>query len=158
MLSPGKSGGRMRYFLDAEFNGFGGELVSIALVPEDQSLPPFYEAIACANPTAWVKDNVLPILETLPLSRADVTDRFADYLLDDPAPLLVADWPEDIAHAAQLLVTGPGRMKPIRSICFELVDPDIIGPGKPSAVPHNAYHDAVALRAEVLAYEQRMAR
>ena len=42
----------MRYFLDAEFNGFGGELISIALVPEDLSLTPFYEAIDCAEPTA----------------------------------------------------------------------------------------------------------
>ena len=25
----------MRYFLDAEFNGFGGDLISIALVPEE---------------------------------------------------------------------------------------------------------------------------
>jgi hypothetical protein len=94
----------MRYFLDTEFNGFGGELISIALVPEVQSLAPFYEAIECTNPIAWVKDNVLPVLET------------------------------------------------------RLVDPDIIGPGMSGATPHNAYHDAVALRAEVLAYEQRMAR
>ena len=148
----------MRYFLDAEFNGFGGALISIALVPEDQTVAPFCEAIECADPTAWVAENILPILGTRPLTRAEVTDRFADYLLDDPDPLLVADWPEDIAHAALLLVSGPGRMKPVRSVRFELVDPDIIGPGKPSDVPHNAYHDAVALRGEVLAYEQRMAR
>ena len=25
----------MRYFLDTEFNGFGGQLLSLALVPED---------------------------------------------------------------------------------------------------------------------------
>lgn len=148
----------MRYFLDAEFNGFGGALISIALVPEDESVAPFYEAIECADPTAWVIENALPVLATKPLPRAEVTDRFAYYLLDDPDPSLVADWPEDIAHAALLLVSGPGRMKPVRSVRFELVDPDIIGPGAPSAVPHNAYHDAVALRGEVLAYEQRMAR
>ena len=76
----------------------------------------------------------------------------------DPDPLLVADWPEDIAHAARLLVTGPGTVKPLRSIQFQLVDPDIIGPGKPSDMPHNAYHDAVAPRGDVLAYEERMAR
>jgi hypothetical protein len=79
-------------------------------------------------------------------------------LLDDPDPLLVADWPEDIAHAARLLVTSLGKMKPVRSIHFQLVDPDIIGPGNPSDMPHNAYHDAVAPRGAVLAYEERMAR
>jgi hypothetical protein len=146
----------MRYFLDTEYNGFGGELIAIALVPEDDSLAPFYEAIACRTPTPWVAENVLPVLGTEPITQRALADRFADYLINDPDPLLVADWPEDIAHACMLLVTGPGLMKPIRSIRFELVDPEIIGPGTPSAVPHNAYHDAVALRAEVLAYERRI--
>jgi hypothetical protein len=148
----------MRYFLDAEFNGFCGALISMALVPEDVNLAPFYEAIDCADPTDWVRENILPVLQAEQRTRDRVADLFADYLLDDPDPLLVADWPEDIAHAARLLVTGPGEMKPVRSIQFQLVDPDIIGPGKPSDMPHNAYHDAVALRGEVLAYEQRMAR
>lgn len=105
-----------------------------------------------------MRDHALPVLDAEPLPRAEVTNRFADYLMNDEAPLLVADWPEDIAHAARLLVTGPGYMKPVRSLRFELVDPDIIGPAVPSAVPHNAYHDAVALRATLLAWEQRTAR
>lgn len=146
----------MRYFLDAEFNGFGGELISLALVPEDAGMPFFYEAVACPEPTAWVAEHVLPVLATTPLSHAELADRFADFLIDDADPLLVADWPEDIAHAARLLVTGPGQMMPIRSMRFELVDPNVMGPGALGAVPHNAYHDAVALRAMVLDYERRM--
>ena len=148
----------MRYFLDTEFNGFCGELISIALVPEDASLAPFYAAIAIDEPTEWVQANALPVLGIEPQSREAVRDLFAAYLSNDPAPLLVADWPEDIALAARLLITGPGYMKPVRSMSFELVDPDIIGPGVPSTVPHNAYYDAVALRATVLAWEARMAR
>lgn len=147
----------MRYFLDAEFNGFGGELISLALVPEGAGVPPFYEAIECPDPTPWVAEHVLPVLETKVISRAELADRFADYLIDDADPLLVADWPEDIAHAARLLIVGPGRMKPIRSIRFELVDPGIIGTGGTNQAPHNAYHDAMALRAAVLDYERRMA-
>ena len=148
----------MRYFLDAEFNGFGGELISLALVPEDASLPPFYEAVECVEPTAWVAQNVLPVLKTTPLSRTEAADRFAEYLIDDEDPLLVADWPEDIAHAARLLITGPGQMKPVRSLRFQLVDPVIVGAGdSANETPHNAYSDAVALRAAVLDYERRMA-
>lgn len=146
----------MRYFLDAEFNGFGGDLISLALVPEDAALLPFYEAITCPEPTEWVAEHVLPTLQTRPLTRAEVARRFTDYLIDDEAPLLVADWPEDIAHAAQLLIVGPGRMAPVRSLRFELVDPLIVGPVPPSDVPHNACSDARALRAAVLAYERRM--
>ena len=147
----------MRYFLDTEFNGFGGELISIALVPEDEDTAPFYAAIASASPPAWVTEHVLPVLAATSLSRGEVADRFAHYLLDDEAPLLVADWPEDIAQAARLLVTGPGRMKPVRSLQFELVDPDIIGPGVAGTEPHNALEDARALKATMLAWEQRMA-
>ncbi|MGH6653052.1 MAG: hypothetical protein ACREB7_18180 [Sphingopyxis sp.] len=148
----------MRYFLDTEFNGFGGELISIALVPENAALAPFYAAIPVADPTAWVRANALPVLDAEPQSRDIVRDLFAAYLMNDPAPLLVADWPEDIALAARLLISRPGYMKPVRSLRFELVDPDIIGPMAASAVPHNALHDAQALRATMLAWEARMAR
>jgi hypothetical protein len=149
----------MRYFLDAEFNGFGGDLISLALVPEDAAVPPFYEATECADPTPWVAEHVLPVLRTKVVTRAELADRFAQYLIDDEHPLLVADWPEDIAHAARLLITGPGQMKPIRSIRFQLIDPVIVGAGGSGGVvnetPHNAYSDAVALRTAVIAYEAR---
>jgi hypothetical protein len=145
----------MRYFLDAEYNGFGGELISLALVPEDKALAPFYAALDCDEPTAWVAEHVMPVLAVPPVHHDVLADGFAEYLIDDEDPHLVADWPEDIVHAARLLVTGPGRMKPIRSMRFELVDPEIVGP-VPSEIPHNAQSDAEALRAAVLGYEERM--
>lgn len=145
----------MRYFLDAEFNGFGGDLIAIALVPEKADAPPFYAAITCAMPTPWVAMHVLPVLGIEAFSRSAAADGFAAYLTDDPDPLLVADWPEDIAQAALLLVTGPGRMKPLRSMRFELVDPVLMAPGPASATPHNALSDARALRAMVLEHERR---
>ena len=147
----------MRYFLDTEFNGFGGELISIALVPENDGLAPFYAAVECQNPTPWVVEHIIPVLDVEQETRSGLVDLFADYLGDDPDPLLVADWPEDIAHAARLLVIGPGLMKPVRNIRFDLVDAALVSSGEGSAVPHNAYHDALRLRADVLAYEKRMA-
>lgn len=147
----------MRYFLDAEFNGFGGELISLALVPESDQRPPFYEATECPDPTPWVAEHVLPVLRTEVLTRAELADRFADYLADDPEPHLVADWPEDIVHAARLLITAPGQMKPVRNIHFQLIDSLLVGAGAANELPHNAYHDAVALRSAVLDYERRTA-
>ena len=35
----------MKLFLDTEFNGFGGKLISMALVPEDKTLPEFYKEL-----------------------------------------------------------------------------------------------------------------
>ena len=79
----------MRYFLDAEFNGFGGELISLALVPEQDGLPPFYEAIRCDAPTDWVAENVIPVLETRPLGREEVAQRAVETPGEHhPLPLL----------------------------------------------------------------------
>ena len=147
----------MRYFLDTEFNGFGGELISIAMVPENDGLAPFYAAVECKNLTPWVVEHIIPVLDVEQVTRSGLVDLFADYLGDDPELVLVADWPEDIAHAARLLVIGPGLMKPVRNIRFDLVDAALVSSGEGSAIPHNAYHDALRLRADVLAYEKRMA-
>jgi hypothetical protein len=144
----------VRYFLDVEFNGFGGELISLALVPEAEDVPPFYEAVQCDQPTLWVADHVLPVLDTPPVDRATMARRFEAYLGDDPDPLLVADWPEDIAHAAMLMVIAPGRRMALDRIRFEMLDSIGFDSAAMSAVPHNAYHDAAALRTYMLARER----
>lgn len=144
----------MRYFLDTEFNGFGGELVSIALVPEEDGAAPFYEAIICDAPTEWVARHVLPNLRTAPLDRATVAKHFVAYLSDDEDPVLVADWPEDIAQAAMLLIVAPGRRSAIDRITFKMLDPLGFDAAALSAVPHNAYYDALALRDHVVTRER----
>lgn len=136
----------MRYFLDAEFNGFGGELISIAVVPERPHAPHFYEAIICEEPVPWVQRHVLPKLRTEPRQRAAVAIDFAGYLSVDPEPEIVADWPDDIAHAAALMSDGHGRRHVLSSVRFRLLAPSGFAADSRSAVAHNAYHDAVALR------------
>lgn len=66
----------------------------------------------------------------------------------------MANWPEDTAHAARLLVIGLGQMKPIRRIRFVLVDPSLFGIGE-STAPHNAYQDTSALRSRPRDHERR---
>jgi hypothetical protein len=70
----------MRYFIDAEFNGFGGQLISLALVPEDEDAVPFYEALACANPNSCVIDHAVPALQKQPISRPEMISKLATYL------------------------------------------------------------------------------
>ncbi|WP_131116436.1 hypothetical protein [Lichenihabitans psoromatis] len=144
----------MRYFLDAEFNGFGGLLISLALVPQEPDYAPFYEALPCAAPEPWVATHVLPVLHTKPISRPAMIAKLGAYLRDDPAPVVVADWPEDIAHLAQLMVTGPGYRLASPRLIFELLDLPLFDSETLSEVPHNACYDARALRTYVLA-EQR---
>jgi hypothetical protein len=144
----------MRYFIDAEFNGFGGQLISLALVPEDRDAVPFYEALPCTEPEPWAAEHVLPVLQTRPISRPEMIAKLAAYLLGDSEPVVIADWPEDIAHMALLMVTGPGWRMPSPRLRFELLDLPLFDSETLSDVPHNACHDAIAFRAYVLAEER----
>jgi hypothetical protein len=144
----------MRYFLDAEFNGFGGQLISLALVPENEQAAPFYQALRCAEPLPWVVEHVLPVLQTGPISRPDMVATLAAYLRNDEEMSVVADWPEDIAHLALLMVTGPGWRMTSPRLRFDLLDLPLFDSEALSKVPHNAYHDAVALRTYVLSEER----
>ena len=147
----------MRYFLDTEFNGFGGELISLALVPEhgDQE---FYAVLPLPGEVhGWVRRNVIPYLHSVPeglhrgpVSRLEAAAEVARYLAADPDPAIVADWPEDIAHFCALIVTGPGEIAPVRSIRFEFLSSPGFSTAVNSRVPHNALHDARALRDFVL--------
>jgi hypothetical protein len=149
----------VRYFLDTEFNGFGGALLSIALVPEDGA--EFYATLACADDILpWVERNVVPYLDHVPIglvspkvSRRDAATELSHYLAVDPAPVIVADWPEDIAQFCNLLMTGPGEMVPVPQLTFELVPLGGFSTAANSAVPHNALHDARALKDHMLGLE-----
>ena len=141
----------MRYFLDCEFNGFDGPLIAIALVPEAEDHGHFYAVLPCPQPTPWVADHVLPRLGAGPQPRELVVAAMAAYLSRDPEPMLVADWPEDIAHAAALLVHRGRRMVP--HVRFDLINLPGFDTATMSALPHNALADAQALRREVLTRE-----
>ena len=143
----------MRYFLDTEYNGFGGALLSLALVPEDGG-EEFYVTIACPDPLdAWVERNVIPYLDTVPeglrsprLARGAAAEALAQWLLHDENPEIVADWPEDLAQLAMLFVTGPGRMLNVPALTLRFEPLQSFSTAANSAVPHNALHDARALR------------
>ena len=142
----------MRYFLDTEFNGSGGALISIALVPEhgDQE---FYTSVPVEDAVhPWVERNVMPYLRHVPpgvdnhMSRAEASAHVAHYLEGDAEPVIIADWPEDIAQFCMLLLTGPGDMVTVDGLRFELIRTPGFSTAANSQVPHNALHDARALK------------
>jgi hypothetical protein len=149
----------VRYFLDTEFNGFGGTLLSLALVPEDGE--EFYAIIASDDPLhPWVERNVIPYLNHVPIGqkcapigREQAASAVAAYLAPDLEPLIVADWPDDISQFCSLLLLGPGRMVPLPTIDFQLLPLPNFSTSHNSKVPHNALHDARALRDHVLHME-----
>ena len=142
----------MRYFLDTEFNGFNGALLSLALVPEDGD--EFYVTLACADPIVpWVERNVIPFLDHVPvglvaprMERLEAAKAVSAYLASDPEPELVADWPEDFTQFCSLLMTAPGEMVPVPPLTLRLMPLQGFSTAANSAVPHNALHDARALR------------
>ncbi|HET9812215.1 MAG TPA: hypothetical protein VFP57_00970 [Sphingomicrobium sp.] len=149
----------MRYFLDTEYNGWAGALLSLALVPEDGE--ELYLTLDREGPLdPWVERNVVPYLDTVPdalvsppMSRADAARTIAHYLAGDPQPLIVADWPEDLAQFNALLVIGPGVMAEVPPLRFEFLPLSGFSTAANSKVPHNALHDARALRDHVLGWE-----
>jgi hypothetical protein len=149
----------MRYFLDTEYNGIGGALLSLALVPDDGD--ELYITLKTADQLVeWVERHVVPYLDSVPeqlscprLSREDAADALEGYLRHDEQPLIFADWPEDIAQFCNLMITGPGDMVEIRNATFRLVPMSNFSTAANSRVPHNALHDARALRDHVLAME-----
>ncbi|MFL6830634.1 MAG: hypothetical protein ACJ8D5_08480 [Sphingomicrobium sp.] len=108
----------------------------------------------------WVERNVVPYLDTVPvplvsprLSRGEAAEMIAHYLAGDPQPVIVADWPEDIALFNALLLTGPGTMVEIPALTFRFVALAGFSTAANSKVPHNALHDARALRDHMLTLE-----
>ncbi len=144
----------MIFYLDTEFNGFGGDLLTLALVPEDPNVPELYLArndLSVLKLEPWVRDNVLPIVD---LSNAKPTytapSFFSGYiqacLKRYKEVTIVADWPDDIRYLMMCLITGPGMMVDLASlnICLRRCEPwpnDL-----KDQVQHNALCDARALR------------
>ena len=147
----------MRYFLDCEYNGFGGALLSLALVPEDSG-EELYLTLDCAGSVEpWVERNVMPYLDQVPdalrlprVGREAAAQAIAMYLALDREPEILADWPTDIELLCGLLSVTPGRMVAIPDLRFRLLRLGGFSPAENSAVPHNALHDARALREHVL--------
>lgn len=156
----------MKYFLDTEFNGFGGELISLALVREDgESL---YLVYPEPKPWyfAWPRENVVPLLWSIPtgaggiagvyepseetVDQADGARLIATFLKGDESPEIVADWPEDVAHFCRALLVGPGKRVKTAALRFTIENIEAYPTTLEGAVRHNAWWDAMALRQKVM--------
>lgn len=148
----------MIFYIDTEFNGFGGDLLTLALVSEDLSVPPLYLArndLQMLIIEPWVKENVLPIIDLIGSSptytQISYFGRYILQYLQHNAPdgeiTIVADWPDDLRYLMMTLITGPGMMVNIKQLdmCLRRCKPwptKLLG-----QTQHNALCDARALRA-----------
>lgn len=131
----------MNLYIDCEFNGYQGELISMALV--DATGRHWYESLGCVNPVPWVAENVIPVLNiSPPVSRIEMRRSLVRFLSRYESIRVIADWPCDIRYFCELIVAGPGirvETPPLAMVILHGLDAR-------STVPHNALEDARALR------------
>ncbi|MFL6730662.1 MAG: hypothetical protein ACJ8D6_05250 [Sphingomicrobium sp.] len=162
----------MRYFLDTEYNGWGGALLSLALVPEDGAQEFYVTLDWTGTLEPWVETHVVPYLDVVPdalvsprLDRERAAKTLSAWLVQehelqalaafpDPSTIeIIADWPEDISQFCMLLLKGPGAMVEVPPLTFHFVELPGFSTAANSKVPHNALHDARALRDHLLTLE-----
>lgn len=130
-------------WLDTEFNGFGGALISMAIV--DEAGASVYFALQCDNPEPWVAENVVPVLGIAPTTRRAAQASMRMFLHRFARATIVANWPDDIKHFCAFMVDGPAECLAVPPLTFEL-RMDLGATADRSSVPHNALQDAIALR------------
>jgi hypothetical protein len=134
-----------KIFIDCEFNEFGGDLISMALVAE--SGQEFYEVLNLENDEkygSWVFANVVPWLDKEPIDKQLFQQRLWQFINQWEEVHIIADWPDDIKYFCTSLITGPGMaintpLKLTMQIDRELTTDT-------SKIPHNALEDARAIK------------
>jgi len=133
----------MKIWIDTEFNGHGGELISMALVAENGK--EWYGVRDHDYPIdPWVREHVIPFLGQDPDADSTLHESLNQYLHGFDSVHIIADWPADIAHFCRFLECKPGcRIGPL-NMTFE-INSDLPDTAAFSAIPHNALEDARAL-------------
>ncbi|WP_041299560.1 hypothetical protein [Hyphomicrobium sp. MC1] len=131
----------MTLFLDAEFNGFQGELISLGLVSDNSG--EFYGVRQLPKKLdPWVKVNVIPCLGQQPESDDALRGRLAVFLQTHRGETVIADWPEDLAKFLGFLSKGNRLVGPATLEVRLVLQQPLY-----SETPHNALSDAQALNA-----------
>ena len=146
----------MRYYLDTEFDGHNGTLLSLALVAEEGESLHLRTSDRATDP--WVIANVEPLMDSHdasviahdvdPNAVGAITVNFFKLHRDRTPTVIVADSIVDIGRFCRALSTGTdgGWCSFDGDIQFEVHDVACYPTDLPGAVQHNAWWDAMALR------------
>lgn len=144
----------MKYYIDCEFNGFGGRLISMAITSQDLT-ELFYEVLESNTYSGpgipvdpWVQRHIIPVLNKSPIGVAQFQKALSDFLHNAKRTHgkvhIVADWPEDLTHLTKMLICGPGTMISAPNLTLEL-NRNAPPTASISKIPHNALEDAISL-------------
>lgn len=134
--------------VDCEFNGFGGQLISMALVTEhgDEWYKVLDYDLIHPEIDPWVRDNVMPVLFADPISKDQFRESLKAFLERQHKPVIVADWYTDLMHFFQCFQGQDHSQSMHIPLKAELL-PDM--KFIPSDVPHNALFDARSIMATI---------
>lgn len=129
----------MNIYLDCEFDGHTGPLMSMAMVAEDGR--EFYEVLNHDPVDSWVKLNVSTHLNKPAISDRQFRDKFIEFLLQFDKPNICVDWYVDLHYFFRWFggKTYPDSFAYACTTEIQLIDQ------LQSALPHNALEDARAL-------------
>lgn len=128
-------------FVDCEFNGFGGELMSMGIAASDGQ--EWYQVRAMPSDLdPWVARHVVPVLNAPLVGDEAFRRRLHNWLTQFQKPHVVADWYTDLVHFFESF-RGDSHAQSLAFPCTAEIRPCKYT----SAVPHNALEDAKAIRA-----------
>ena len=144
-----------RFYIDCEFDGHGGPLLSFAIVDENGGA--LHLRVNDAGPVCdpWVAENVIPIMgdcpgftlfASVPLNHVG---RELREFIGTCDPVIIADSPVDIGRFCQALSTGEDggwASADYPLMRFEVHNVDCWPNEMLGGVQHNAAWDAMALR------------
>lgn len=143
-----------RFYIDCEFDGHNGPLLSIAIVGaahDGLHIETNFDEVT----DPWVRDNVVPLMDSDWAPQSVVADLYEvgnllrAYIGDCQSPVIIADSPVDIGRFCQALSTGEDGQWASADyplMRFEVHNVDCYPTDLPGAVQHNAWWDAMALR------------
>jgi hypothetical protein len=143
----------MRYYIDCEFDGHNGPLLSMAIVC-DEFVNIHINVINRAT-DPWVMANVIPVMEMHKATKSVLVHDTAvgqiirDFLDVEDHPVIVADSPVDIGRFCRSISTnGDGSWASVdfSRMTFEVHNIDCYPTSLDGAVQHNAWWDAMALK------------
>ena len=144
-----------RYYIDCEFDGHNGPLLSMAIVRTARDSIAIVTGAAADVNDPWVRENVLPIIhkdrapETIFTGENSVGANLRDFIGNDPQPVIVADSPVDIMRFCRAISTdldGSWASTSYERMTFIVENVDCYPTDLPGAIQHNAWWDAMALR------------
>jgi hypothetical protein len=127
-------------YLDTEFNAFGGELISLALVSDRGD--EFYRVLPLPSKIhPWVGIHVIPFLNQPSEQMEVVQQQLYEFLQPRQSQPIYADWPADLEHLLRLIYFDNGLSYNLQ-LTLKLIKSGEFTP----EIPHNALSDARALR------------